>query len=349
MKKSVFISRLIYTMFILIFLLSITIRTEDIKTKIMLIPFVICGFSSTGKNICLILDKGKLANIFSKVFIISLLLFWFGFLAYWSYLCIRAKNYLTILFIIPFFIIGIYLIRKFLLNKTTKKSHKAKNIKFNYKIIIASLLVLAVLLSGIVILFLGIKDTYKLSKITKGYVTTEGYFLDYEIYNIDKKDGSITYKLIYNYKVNGKEYTVSTDFGVGNIPEYGSIREVKYNPENPSESVLVGTNNSSGLIFFGAFFTLGGFVFVLIALQVLGVFDKVKVDIIGIYVGAVFLIIGIGIILFQIGLVSSFIEMIKAMGFWILIPLLFIVVGMFQIIKCLFLAKRNINGNNKKQ
>ena len=48
-------------------------------------------------------------------------------------------------------------------------------------------------------------------------------------------------------------------------------------------------------------------------------------------------------------LVFSFIEMIKAMGFWILIPLLFIVVGMFQIIKCLFLAKRNINGNNKKQ
>lgn len=108
-------------MFILIFLLSITIRTEDIRTKIMLIPFVICGFSSIGKNICLILDKGKWANIFSKVFIISLLSFWFGFLAYWSYLCIRAKNYLTILFIIPFFIIGIYLIRKFLLNKTTKK------------------------------------------------------------------------------------------------------------------------------------------------------------------------------------------------------------------------------------
>ena len=86
MKKSVFVSRLIYTMFILVFLLSITIKTEDIRTKIMLIPFVICGFSLVG----------KCANIFSKVFIISLLSFWFGFLAYWSYLCIRAKNYLEL-------------------------------------------------------------------------------------------------------------------------------------------------------------------------------------------------------------------------------------------------------------
>lgn len=50
MKKSVFVSRLIYTMFILVFLLSITIRTEDIRTKIMLIPFVICGFSLVGKK-----------------------------------------------------------------------------------------------------------------------------------------------------------------------------------------------------------------------------------------------------------------------------------------------------------
>lgn len=76
MKKSVFVSRLIYTMFILVFLLSITIKTEDIRTKIMLIPFVICGFSLVGKNICLMLDKGKCANIFLKY--LSLAFYHFG-------------------------------------------------------------------------------------------------------------------------------------------------------------------------------------------------------------------------------------------------------------------------------
>ena len=67
-----------------------------------------------------------------------------------------------------------------------------------------------------------------------------------------------------------------------------------------------------------------------------GVFDKVKINILGLYLGFVFFVVGIGMIVFQIGEASSFVEAIKRMGFWILIPVLFIITGGFQIIKCLF-------------
>ena len=89
-------------------------------------------------------------------------------------------------------------------------------------------------------------------------------------------------------------------------------------------------------------------VFVLIFLQIKGVFDKVKIDIIGTYIGVIFTIIGIGIILLQNGTTSSFIETVKTMGFWILIPFMFIIVGIFQTIKCLLLPKLRMDSNSKK-
>ncbi len=87
-------------------------------------------------------------------------------------------------------------------------------IKFNinFKTIVSSLLVCSALIIGIVCLYFGIKDTYKLNNITKEYSTTNGYFKDYDIYS-KSKDG-ITYKLIYTYEVDGKEYTVATDYGI---------------------------------------------------------------------------------------------------------------------------------------
>ena len=124
---------------------------------------------------------------------------------------------------------------------------------------------------------------------------------------------------------------------MGYIPETNSTRKVKYNPNNHSEAVLVGTNGNNFLIYFGAFFTLGGSVFVLATLYIKGVFDKVKIDVMGTYVGFIILIVGIGIILFQNQTTSSLIKTIKSMGFWFIIPSLFIIVGVFQIIKCLFL------------
>lgn len=214
------------------------------------------------------------------------------------------------------------------------------------EIIISCFLVFAVLVSGFLCLFIGIKDTYKFNQKTKNYVITEGYFKDYTVHSIDKE--GTTYKLIYEYEVDGKKYMVSTDYGVEKIPSLNSMRKVKYDPNNYEKAVLVGTNRNNGLIYFGAFFILGGMVFVLIFLQIKGVFDKIKIDVIGTYMGVTFTIIGIGIILFQNGTTSSFIETVKMMGFWIFIPLMFIIVGILLTIKSLFLQKSKMNSDCKK-
>ena len=87
------------------------------------------------------------------------------------------------------------------------------------------------------------------------------------------------------------------------------------------------------------FFVLGATVFILFALSIFGYFDKLKIDVIGTYIGVVFLIIGIGIILIQNGTTMSLIKTIKNMGLWILIPLMFVIVGIYQIIKYLFVNK----------
>jgi len=54
------------------------------------------------------------------------------------------------------------------------------------------------------------------------------------------------------------------------------------------------------------------------------------------------LIIGVGVILFQNGTTSSFIETVKSMGLWILIPIIFIIIGVFQIIKSLFFERSTV-------
>lgn len=81
-----------------------------------------------------------------------------------------------------------------------------------------------------------------------------------------------------------------------------------------------------GMIFAGGFFAFGAFTFVLGALTLKGCFDKCKVDVLGLYAGVFFVVIGAGII----AMISK-----QAFGFWIVIPILMIVSGVFQILKCL--------------
>lgn len=69
--------------------------------------------------------------------------------------------------------------------------------------------------------------------------------------------------MTYIYKVDGKEYSITTDYGTNYIPDENSSREIKYNPNNPKEAVITGTNSKNSLIYFGAFFTFGALTFVI--------------------------------------------------------------------------------------
>lgn len=309
-------------------------KTTNVTAKVILTPFLICIFTMFIKDLMFIFNKNKFSKIYKNVFIISFLVFWFGFLIFFCYISIKNREYLYLLFSLPFWLAGVSIVNKYFFNKTFFKL----KLKINIKMIVSAGLVIICLISGILMLFFGVKDSYELSNLVKSYISTDGYFNSYEIYSSDKE--GITYKLNYCYNVNGEEYMVSTNYGTNYIPKQNSIREVKYNPENPSESILVGTNNSNSLIFIGIFFTLVSITFILITFSVLGYFDKVKFDIIGTYIGLVFFIIGIGIILFQSGTTGSLLETIKSFGLWFSIPIMFIIIGIVQFIKSLLFKRK---------
>lgn len=92
---------------------------------------------------------------------------------------------------------------------------------------------------------------------------------------------------------------------------------------------------NKAIIFGGAFFTFVSFTFVLFALTVSGRFDKFKTDILGLYVGILFVAMGIGIPAFKFTDTFSLSETVKAFGIGLIIPIMFVAVGMFQIIKTL--------------
>lgn len=130
----------------------------------------------------------------------------------------------------------------------------------NAKIIATKILSWLILIIGVLCLFSGIKGTIELSRISKEYETTDGYFCDYEIYSkggynaVRRIHINDTYRLIYIYQVEGQEYKVSTDMGFGMVPEYGSIKKILYNPDNPGDAFISGPNSNIFKIFFGLFF-----------------------------------------------------------------------------------------------
>ena len=166
-NKSIYLRKLVTSIIATILLIYFMIKTPS--PKIIFVPFLICGISMIGKSISLIMDKKKYATIFDKSFIIGFLLFWFGFLIMWCYTSFKQGNPLQTIFSIPFWIAGIYIVKKKLFKPKEKNNNEKTKTKLNidFRILISALLVIIALLSGIAMLLFGIKDTYKLNKKTK--------------------------------------------------------------------------------------------------------------------------------------------------------------------------------------
>lgn len=207
------------------------------------------------------------------------------------------------------------------------------------KKIVGVLLIGVCLLSGILMLVFGIKNTYELNKKTENYQVTQGYLTDYELResgSASKK--SYSYYLIYSYVVDGMEYTVTTDYGSGSVPEIGSTKDIKYNPQNPEDAVISGLNGNIILIFMGVMFTLIPGVFVMGFLKSAGLFEKCRISIFDLFVGLVPIVIGVG----AFYLMADGFSLKKAFaagGPFALIPFLLIAAGVLVIVKNVFPKK----------
>jgi len=231
--------KLIMSAFITALLFYFLFKSQGLNSKIILLPFLLCGITMLGRCIALLCGKQKLAAMFSKIYIIGFLLFWFGFLSVAVFLCIRDKSYNTIWFTLPFWIAGIYIIKRKLLNKQTNKQDR---MSIHPGFILSMISIVVLLASGILFLIQGVMKS-------------------------DMK-----------------------------------------------------------LLFAGGFFAFGAFTFVMAALTVKGCFERCKVDVLGLYIGILFVAIGIGTIVMIYR---------HKFGLWITIPILMIGAGVVQIVKCI--------------
>lgn len=238
--------RLISSIFITALLVYFMIKTTS--PKIIFVPFLICSLSMAGKSLGIILNKEKIAVLFDKLFKAGFFLFWFGFLAVADYISVRDKNYVLTVFTLPFWLIGIYFLKRKLFKGNEEKEEKSK---FNLIKFASAGLVFAALFAGLLLLIFGIVKAEKI------------------------------------------------------------------------------------MIFAGVFFILVTGAFVLFALSAMGFFDKLKTDILGLYIGVVFTLIGIGIPAFKFSETLSLLKTVQDFGIWILIPITMVAVGVFQIVKCI--------------
>lgn len=101
-----------------IFLINIFLRLSDFTSKLIFAPFLGCGLCSAGTVISNAFKNYKLKNIFSKGYIIIFLIYWFGFITFWTIGIIKQEgNYLYGLFSVPFLAAGIFMIYKYFIKK----------------------------------------------------------------------------------------------------------------------------------------------------------------------------------------------------------------------------------------
>ncbi len=327
-KKLGLIYKLVFELIFTVLLFYTFIRNNSFINLIFL-PFIICLAGDIVKTIFLLKGDDINNSFFEKISIVGFFSFVFLFLIIWTFLSILSKDYSLIIISIPFWLISVFSVRKRLLGKEVKIF---KNINFSqiFPYIFLSLFILI----GIIMLYFGTSSLLKKVIKTSNYVETVGYFVDYEIYNSDE-DGT-TYKLIYSYTIDDNEYTISTDYGTDIIPKEGSTRNIKYNPDDPSQAIIIGGGSEIILLLIGFMFTIIPFIMLInISPKIKEKIDKLNFNLITLLIGIVFLIIGLMALYMMTGTLSI-IEIYKSFSLNYLIPYLilviFIIVGILLII-----------------
>lgn len=118
MRSSLIVRKLITAITVLVLLVYFMVKTTS--PIIIFVPFLFCSIASIGKKFGLLFNKKKLALFFDKLFKVSFFLFWFGFLFVACYIMIRDNNYRMILYTVPFWLAGIFFIKRKLLSSKEK-------------------------------------------------------------------------------------------------------------------------------------------------------------------------------------------------------------------------------------
>ena len=199
------------------------------------------------KNI-IFLKRGIVDNLFfSKVSAIGFFLFIFQLLIYITFLFISSKVYFLLITILPFWIFTVVYFKKKIFDNYDVVLECLKNGRFISFFILTFLTILVLL--GMVFMYIGF--TGSSFYMYKDYIVTTGYYTEYEAI---KTEEGLNYKLIYSYNVDGVDYLVETEYYTNNLPNEGAARNIKYNPLNHSQAIVVGGGAGDVLLLVGFMF-----------------------------------------------------------------------------------------------
>lgn len=100
----------------IVILLNIFLKLSDFKSIIIFSPFLGCGLCTFGLVISKVFKNYQLEKLFYKGYVIIFLIYWFGFLSFWTIGIIRQDgNYMYALFSIPFWIFGVFAFYKYII------------------------------------------------------------------------------------------------------------------------------------------------------------------------------------------------------------------------------------------
>jgi len=118
------IRKSITALFVSGILIYFLIKTNDLLTRIVIIPFLVFSISFFIEKILLILNKKSLAKKISKIYEIAFFVYWFGFLIYCDYISIKNKDFTMVLFSLIFWIGGGYFVYKRFFRKKDEKKRR---------------------------------------------------------------------------------------------------------------------------------------------------------------------------------------------------------------------------------
>lgn len=182
---------------------------------------------------------------------------------------------------------------------------------------------------GICVLAFGIIGILKEKKRTENYETVQGYCSEH-VYSYTNDEGNSYYRWTYSYMADGQEYSVTTNFDANFYPAIGSKRIIKYNPARPGDAFIPGMS-------FHHIAVLAGIIITAVTLiNLLNTFVKYcPVDLCGIVKGIALALSGFGVNYLLIGSFSVP-SAYEALGYVVILPIIFIAVGICVAIRSLF-------------
>lgn len=99
---------------ICVILIIVFLKLSDMSSKLIFFPFLCFGIFSFGLTLSRFFKNYKLEKIFNKGSIIIFLIYYLGFVSFWTIKIIKQEgNYFYALYSIPFFIVGFLFIYKY--------------------------------------------------------------------------------------------------------------------------------------------------------------------------------------------------------------------------------------------